>query len=69
MLIVWLVIKFYLHRINHAVAVAPTDVEGATDGAVQDEPGSDKLHMTLDGLTLLSHSPSRVSHDKLVTNL
>ena len=49
--------------------MSPTDVEGATDGAIQDEPGSDKLHMTLDGLALLSHSPSRVSHDKLVTNL
>ena len=69
MLTVWLVMNFLLHRINHAVAVGPTDVEGATDGAVQDEPGSNKLHMTLDGLALLSHSPSRVSHDKLVTNL
>ena len=47
----------------------PTDVEGATDGTIQDETGSDKLHMTLDGMALLSHSPSRVSHDKLVTNL
>ena len=46
-----------------------TDFEGATDATIQAEPGSDKLHMTLDGLALLSHSPSRVSHDKLVTNL
>ena len=69
MLTVWLVMKIKLHRKNHAVVLGPTDVEGATDGAIQDEPGSDKLHMTLDGLALLSHSPSRVSHDKLVTNL
>ncbi len=54
---------------NHAVTLGPLNVEGANNGTIQDEPNSDKLQMTLDGLALLSHSPSRVSHDKLITNL
>ena len=31
MLIVWLVMKIQPDRINHTVAVDPTDVEGATE--------------------------------------